>query len=175
MRTYVIVYIGKCMVNARSVIGIRRRSTHGASADTADFARAGNIADRNYCLVVITALIHLQRAVEMLGGGAGRPVGPPPGGGGFSILQLIPIPMPILFLLNGIGYLVLLAGLYLPALRAYRPTLRWLLILFAAVTVVMYLLIAGFRFNPIGLFDKAIEIALIALLLIEGRRAMVTE
>ena len=41
--------------------------------------------------------------------------------------------------------------------------------------MVMYLLIAGFRFNPIGLFDKAIEIALIALLLIEGRRAMVTE
>jgi hypothetical protein len=35
----------------------------------------------------------------------------------------------------------------------------FLLILFAAVTVVMYLLIAVFRFNPIGLFDKVVEIA----------------
>lgn len=126
-------------------------------------------------LVVITALIHLQRAVGMLGGGASRPVGPPPGGGGFSILQLIPIPMPFLFLLNGIGYLMLLAGLYMPALRAYRPTIRWLLILFAAVTVVMYFLIAGFRFNPVGLFDKVVEIALIVLLVIDGRRMTTTQ
>ncbi len=58
-------------------------------------------------------------------------------------MQLLPLPMSTLFLLNGIGYLVLGAALYLPALRRYQPIVRWLLIIFAAVTVVMYFMIAG--------------------------------
>src|SRR4051812_30371752 len=82
-------------------------------------------------LVVITALVHLQRGVGMsLGGGrpggpgaGGPPGGSPPGGGsgGFNIMQLLPLPLPMLFLLNGIGYLVLVTALYLPALAKYRP------------------------------------------------------
>jgi hypothetical protein len=140
-------------------------------------------------LVVITALIHLQRGLGMLGGGPGGgfgggpgggpppganggPGGPPPGaGGGFNIMQLIPLPLPVLFLINGIGYLVLVTALYLPGLRQYQQLIRWLLIAFVAVTIVMYLLIAGLRPNPLGLFDKAVEIALIVLLLVEDRRA----
>ena len=133
-------------------------------------------------LVIITALIHLQRGIGMSFGGGGPPPGagsggPPPGGppggagGGFNIMQLLPVPLPVLFLLNGIGYLVLVTALYLPALSNYRRLIRWLLIAFAAVTIIMYLLIVGLRMNPIGLFDKAVEVALIALLLIEDRRA----
>ena len=132
-------------------------------------------------LVVITALIHLQRGIGFLGGGppGGRPgggqAGPPPGGGpgggGFNIMAMLPIPLPILFLLNGIGYLVLVSALYLPQLRQYQPIVRWLLIIFAAVTIIMYFAIAGLRPNPVGLLTKAVEIALIVLLLIEGRRA----
>jgi hypothetical protein len=137
-------------------------------------------------LVVITALIHLQRGVGMsMGGGPGGPGGPPPGGsegrppggqpggppGGFNIMQLLPIPMPMLFLLNGIGYLVLVAALYLPALAQYQPIVRWALILFTALTIVMYFLVNGLRLNPIGIFDKLVEIALIVLLFIEGRQA----
>ncbi len=133
-------------------------------------------------LVVITALIHLQRGIGFLGGGppgGGRPgggqAGPPPGGGGgqggFNIMQLIPIPLPFLFLLNGIGYLVLVGALYLPQLRQYQPIVRWLLIAFAAVTIIMYFAIGGLRFNPVGYLTKAIEVALIVLLLIDGRRA----
>jgi hypothetical protein len=130
-------------------------------------------------LVLITALIHLQRGIGFLGGGppGGAPragqAGPPPGGGqgGFNIMALLPIPLPYLFLLNGIGYLVLVTALYLPQLRQYQPIVRWLLIIFAALTIIMYFAIAGVRVNPVGYLTKAVEVALIVLLLIEGRRA----
>jgi hypothetical protein len=45
------------------------------------------------------------------------------------------------------------------------------LILFTAVTIVMYFVVNGFRLNPLGIFDKLVEIALIVLLLIDGRQA----
>ena len=132
-------------------------------------------------LVIITALIHLQRGFGMMAGGPpggfrGRPPagaqGPPPGAqGGFNIMRALPIPLPYLFLLNGIGYLALVTALYLPALRRYQPIVRWLLIAFAAVTIIMYYAIAGFHFNPIGYLAKAVEITLIVLLLIDGRQS----
>jgi hypothetical protein len=130
-------------------------------------------------LVVITALIHLQLGTRVFAGGppggrpAGAQAGPPPGGasGGFNIMQMIPIPLPFLFLLNWIGYLVLVSALYLPQLRPYQPIVRWLLIIFAAVTVIMYFAINGFRPNPLGIFAKVVEVALIVLLLIEGRQS----
>lgn len=72
----------------------------------------------------------------------------------------------IIFLLNGLGYLTLLAGLYfLPQLAEQRSMVRWVLLGFTAVTFVLY-----FVFNPpadwnaLGLGDKAIELALIVLL-----------
>jgi hypothetical protein len=34
----------------------------------------------------------------------------------------------------------------------------------------MYFLVNGFRLNPLGIFDKLVEIALIVLLFIEGRQ-----
>lgn len=144
-------------------------------------------------LVVFTALVHLQRGLGMgMGGfgggpGGGRPAGgnPPEGGQppsdgprggggapmGFALMRMLPIPLPILFLLNGIGYLGLLIALYLPALARYQHIIRWLLIAFAAVTIVLYFLFAGFSPNPIGLIDKVIEVALIVALFIEGRQA----
>jgi hypothetical protein len=137
-------------------------------------------------LVVIAALVHLQRGISMsiggFGGGApggtpggfpGRPRGGPPGGapGGFNIFQLLPLPLPILFLINGIGYLLLGSALYLPALAQYRRVVRWLLIIFAAATFMLYFLFNGFRLNPIAIVDKTAELTLIALLLIDDRQA----
>jgi hypothetical protein len=141
-------------------------------------------------LVGLTALIHLQRGISMTFGGfgggppggfpggfpGGRPGGPaagPRGGppGGFSIIQALPLPLSTLFLLNGIGYLVLVTALYLPALSRYRRLVRWLLIGFAAITFVLYFLINGFRLNPIAIIAKAAELTLIVLLLIEDRQA----
>jgi len=134
-------------------------------------------------LVAITALIHLQRGIALSAGGppgggpGGGQGGPPlgggggPGRGGFNIMAMLPIPLPMLFLLNGIGYLVLVTALYLPQLRQYQPIVRWLLIAFTALTVIMYFAITGLRFNPVGMFTKAVEIVLIILLLVDGRRA----
>ncbi|HET9224930.1 MAG TPA: hypothetical protein VFO07_20620 [Roseiflexaceae bacterium] len=146
--------------------------------------RIGALQIAIIALAVITALIHLQRGIGMslggFGGGPGGPGGPPGGGegrppggppGGLNIMQLLPIPLPMLFLLNGIGYLMLVTALYLPSLAQYQSMFRWLLILFTAVTIVMYFVINGFRLNPLGIFDKLVEIALIALLLIDGRQA----
>ena len=148
-------------------------------------------------LVVITALVHLQRGIGMSFGGFGRgaPGRLPPGGGfggsapgqlppggaagrlpggppgGFNIFRLLPLPLPTLFLLNGIGYLVLGIALYLPALSRFRPLVRWLLIIFATVTFILYFLFNGFRLDPIAVIDKVAEIALIILLLVDRRQS----
>jgi len=152
-----------------------------SQASSRRFSAIGTLQIVIIVLAVITAFVHLQRGIGFLGGGppgGARPTGqggPPPGGGagggGFNIMSLLPIPLPYLFLLNGIGYLVLVGALYLPQLRQYQTTVRWLLIAFAAVTIIMYFAIAGVRFNPVGYLTKAVEVVLIILLLIDGRRA----
>jgi hypothetical protein len=73
------------------------------------------------------------------------------------------------FILNGLGYLTLLTALYLPRAARYRSTVRWVLIGYAALTIFLWLLL-GAR-TPIGYIDKAIEVALISLLLLEARRS----
>ncbi len=129
-------------------------------------------------LIGITALVHLQRGIGMsMGGfgaappprvGAARSFGGPPGG--FSILRYLPLPLSYLFLLNGIGYLTLGVALYLPSLSRFRPLVRWLLIIFAAVTFIMYFLVNGFRLNPTGIIDKGVEVVLIGLLFVDARQ-----
>ena|SRR5215218_6393523 len=77
-----------------------------------------------------------------------------------------------LFVLNGIGYLLgLLAALQLPIpqLARFRGAARWALAGYAALTIVLY-----FLEDPgmtIGYVDKAIEVALVALLLADAYRA----
>ncbi len=85
----------------------------------------------------------------------------------FIHLQLnFPDPM---FILNGLGYLALLAALYLPVprLARHKNIVRWALIGYAALTILLWVLI-GAR-NGLAYADKAIEVALITLLLIEAR------
>ena len=72
----------------------------------------------------------------------------------------------VLFILNGIGYLVLIAALFfLKMFATNRSLIRYALMAFAAVTIVLY-----FVFNwpdvwmPVGLLDKAVELVLIVLL-----------
>lgn len=74
------------------------------------------------------------------------------------------------FILNGLGYLGLLGALYLPAPRVarYRNAVRWALIGYTALTVFLWVLL-GAR-TQIGYTAVAIEVALIALLLLEARR-----
>ncbi len=93
-------------------------------------------------LAVATALIHIVLAL---------------GSEGFFL---------VIFLLNGLGYLGLAAGLYfVPQLQGQRALVRWALLGFTAVTFILY-----FVFNwqglssPIGLIDKTIELLLIILI-----------
>jgi uncharacterized membrane protein HdeD (DUF308 family) len=74
------------------------------------------------------------------------------------------------FILNGIGYLALLAGLYLPVPRLvpHRRVVRWALVGYATLTILAWVAI-GER-TLLGYSTTAGEVALIALLLIEGRR-----
>ena len=128
-------------------------------------------------LVLITAGIHLQYGMNMNAGGfRGGPPGGPGGPGsaapGGSILQSIPLPLSTLFILNGIGYLVLVIALYLPPLARFQRFIRWLLIMFAAVTFILYFVVNGFHLNPIGLIDKGVEVLLIILLLIDDRQSV---
>jgi hypothetical protein len=74
----------------------------------------------------------------------------------------------VIFLLNGLGYLGLLAALYfdIPMLKPYKALARPALIGFASLTIVLY-----FAFNwpdvwnPVGILDKLIEAALVVMLL----------
>jgi hypothetical protein len=79
-------------------------------------------------------------------------------------------PFPGLYILNAAGYLVLLLLLYLPALHPFQRALRWLLILYTLATILGWVAI-GSR-NMVGYLDKAVEIVLIVLLLIQDRQMM---
>jgi hypothetical protein len=75
------------------------------------------------------------------------------------------------FMLNGLGYLTLLAALCLPVpqVARHRDIVRWVLIGYAALTILLWILL-GDR-TAIGYTAKAIEVALITLLLVEARRS----
>ena len=75
------------------------------------------------------------------------------------------------FMLNGLGYLTLLATLCLPVpqVARHRDIVRWVLIGYAALTILLWILL-GDR-TAIGYTAKAIEVALITLLLLEARRS----
>jgi hypothetical protein len=74
------------------------------------------------------------------------------------------------FILNGFGYLTLLAALYLPIPRLvpHRPLVRWILIGYTLLTILAWVAI-GER-TLLGYSTTSVEVALVILLLIEGRR-----
>jgi biotin transporter BioY len=104
-----------------------------------------------FVLTLATALIHIFLAFSAI----------PYYGLNFGVM---------LFILNGLGYLGLLAVLQLPIprLARFRSAARWVLVAYAALTIVLWVIMAPV-FDFIGYTDKAIEIVLIALLLAEAR------
>ncbi len=75
-----------------------------------------------------------------------------------------------LFYLDGLGYLVLTAALYLPALARFRRLTRWALIALTVATIVAYFALIQGHYDAMGIVDKIIEVVLIVLLVMEGRR-----
>ena len=106
-----------------------------------------------FLLTVATAVIHLYLAFTAI----------PYFGLNFGV---------ILFILNGLGYLGLLAALQLPIaqLARFRSAARWTLVGYAALTIVLFFLMAPW-YDIIGYVDKAIELALIALLIADAYTA----
>jgi hypothetical protein len=74
-----------------------------------------------------------------------------------------------MFYLNGIGYLVLAGALYLPALRPYRKWIRFALMAYTLVTILGWVFI-GMR-EPVGYINKAIEVTLLILLIVDWQRS----
>ncbi len=73
----------------------------------------------------------------------------------------------VLFTLNGLGYLALLATLYfLGSFASFRSQIRWAFLAFTTVTVILYFVFNGAdAFKSIfGLLDKTVEVVLIVLL-----------
>jgi hypothetical protein len=81
--------------------------------------------------------------------------------------------MAALFYANAAGYVALTVALYHPhpVLRRYRRAVRWALIGFAALTVLAYFALVQGHVDAFGVADKLIEGLLIALLVVEDRRA----
>jgi hypothetical protein len=95
-------------------------------------------------LTLITALIHLGLGISHIIGGAA---------GGLDYM----------FIANGIGYLALLAALFMdvPYFSNHRDVAHWLLIVFAGVTVIGYFALNGIQADPIGIPTKIVEMLLI--------------
>ncbi|MCU0490769.1 MAG: hypothetical protein MUD01_04245 [Chloroflexaceae bacterium] len=77
----------------------------------------------------------------------------------------------LIFILNGLGYLTLLAALYLPipALVGRKQLVRWAFIGYTALSIIIWLAI-GDKGWWVGWANKLNEVALIGLLWWESRR-----
>jgi hypothetical protein len=117
--------------------------------------RIGPLQIAIIALVIATAAVHLYLAFVVMPATTGS-VDP-------------------LFLLNALGYLVLVAGLYLPLgfLARWRRLMRWLLLGFTLLTVLAWFVLTQFlgtERTTLGWVDKCIEIALIVLLILDSRQ-----
>ena len=74
-----------------------------------------------------------------------------------------------LFAVNAMGYVTLGTVLYvpIPLFRRFRNLVRWVLLGYTALTIVLWVAM-GAR-TPVAYMDKAIELALIALLVMDQR------
>ena len=82
------------------------------------------------------------------------------------ILGLTAAGTDIIFILNGLGFLGLIAALYiLPQTKSLRPQIRWALLGYTALTFILYFVINPDAFtSPLGLLTKAIELGLMVML-----------
>ena len=75
-----------------------------------------------------------------------------------------------LFYLDGLGYIVLTAALYHPAFARFRRLTRWALIALTVATIIAYFALIQGQYDAMGIGDKIVEVILIVLLVMEGRR-----
>ncbi len=80
-----------------------------------------------------------------------------------------------LFILNGLGYLALLAAYFFPIdlARNNHNLVRWLFIIFVVVTILGWIAIGdkSWPSGGLGYLTKLIEVVLITLLVVDGRQS----
>lgn len=81
----------------------------------------------------------------------------------------------VLFILNGLGYLTLLVLYFLPIgiFQQRHNLVRWAFILFTGVTILGWVAIGdkSWPASALGYITKLIEVLLIVLLVLDGRRS----
>ena len=79
----------------------------------------------------------------------------------------------VLFTLNGLGWLILLAAHYLPVLADHHRLTRWALLGYAALNVAAYFAWNFMRgeWTPLGWITVTLEAVLVGLLWLEDRQA----
>ena len=81
----------------------------------------------------------------------------------------------IMFILNGLGYLALLAAYFLPIdlARKNHNLVRWLFILYTVVTIIGWVMIGdkSWPAGALGYGTKLIEVVIIFLLVVDGRQS----
>jgi len=77
----------------------------------------------------------------------------------------------VMFLLNALGYLTFLGLYFLPVglFQRYHKLVRWGFIAFTLVTILAWVAI-GDKGMSLGWITKAIEVLLVVLLFLDGRR-----
>ena len=113
-----------------------------------EFTRIGLLQIGIILLAVITALIHLYLGVR-------------------NLMMGRVDPLTIMFILNFVGYIVLVTALYLPPLHRMQSITRWILIAFTTVTIITWYLISSSHPSIEDYVDKSVEVVLIILLLVE--------
>ena len=116
-------------------------------------------------LAVVTAVVHLYLGVITQVMVATQPEATAAAGGAAALGFFA-----VLFYLDGLGYLVLTAALYHPAFARFRRVARWALIALTVATIVAYFALIQGHYDALGIVDKIIEVVLIVLLVVEGRR-----
>lgn len=85
----------------------------------------------------------------------------------------------LLFILNGLGYLSLLAAYFLPIkiARRYHNLVRWLFIAFTFVTILAWVAIGdkSWPAGGLGYLTKLIEVVLIIFLFVDRPQEMATQ
>ena len=85
-----------------------------------------------------------------------------------------------LFILNGLGYLALLAALYLPITLAKRwhRVIRWMFAAYILLTIALYFVFhadGSWQEDGLGLATKLIEVILLLLLIYDGQEQTAEE
>ena len=85
----------------------------------------------------------------------------------------------VLFILNGLGYLTLLAAYFLPIdlVRNNHNLVRWLFIAFVLVTILAWIVMGdkSWPAGSLGYLTKLIEVVLIILLLVDRQQDQTTK